>query len=157
MADALPRLAALSPAEMDAEQFARLTRRAISHFGDLPRLAASPLTALPQVQAQGGDNPLDRARALKALLSQSIARLKPQGEYGFTAEWRFYNALYYPYVAGLKPYALQPGEKALDEAARQTLGWLRSSVPERTLHNWQNAAARLVADDIRAEDIRRSA
>jgi hypothetical protein len=38
----------------------------------------------------------------------------------------------------------------IDPAARQALDWFRASVPERTLHNWQNAAARLVAQDLRA-------
>ncbi len=98
-ADALPRLSALEPDEMNEEQFNRLTRRALSHLGDLPKLAASPLVNLPIVQ---GSNPLDRAHSLKSLLVQSIQKLKPQSEmeFGITDEWRFYNALHFPYVLG---------------------------------------------------------
>jgi len=49
-ASALPRLdAERDLADMDAAEFARLTRRALSHYGDLPRLAANPLTRLPQI------------------------------------------------------------------------------------------------------------
>ena len=44
---ALDHAAARAPAD-DAD-FIRYTRRALSHFGDLPRLAASPLTHLPLI------------------------------------------------------------------------------------------------------------
>ena len=153
-ADALPRLSGLEPAEMDKEQFTRLTRRALSHLGDLPRLAASPLVNLPIVQ---GTNPLDRAQALKALLVQSIQKLKPLSPVGFgnTDEWRYYNALHFPYVLGLKPYARRADYASLDETARAALEWFQTSVPERTLHNWQNAAAKLIAEDIRRSRLQR--
>ena len=138
----------------DAE-FVRLTRRALSHYGDLPRLAASPLTRLPIVDARlaargAPDNPLERAAELKAILAESIARLKPRegGEFGNTDAWRYYNALYFPYVVGLKPYSRRAHNHELDLAARQALEWFARVVPERTLHNWQNAAAKLVAEDV---------
>lgn len=35
--------------ELDEETFARLTRRALGHYGDLSKLVASPLTALPAI------------------------------------------------------------------------------------------------------------
>jgi hypothetical protein len=149
-ADMLPRLAsrALEPAEADDEEFARLTRRALSHLGDLPKLAASPLTNLPAI---GASNPLDRAHALKSLLTQSIQKLKPQSraDFGTTDEWRYYNSLYFPYVLGLKPYARRADYDTLDDVSRAALDWFQASVPERTLHNWQNAAAKLVAEDIK--------
>jgi hypothetical protein len=147
-ADGLARLANLEPAEMNEEQFTRLTRRALSNLGDLPKLAASPLVNLPIIQ---GTNPLDRAHALKSLLVQSIRKLKPhtEAEFGITDEWRYYNALYFPYVLGLKPYTRRTDYDSLDEAARAALDWFQTSVPERTLHNWQNAAAKLIAEDLR--------
>jgi hypothetical protein len=150
-ADILPRLAsrALWPAEADDVEFARLTRRALSHLGDLPKLAASPLTNLPIIQ---GSNPLDRVHMLKLLLTESIQKLKPQSnnEFGTTDEWRYYNSLYFPYVVGLKPYTRRADYDSLDETSRAALDWFQTSVPERTLHNWQNAAAKLVAEDIKA-------
>ena len=150
-ADALPRLSTLEPSLMDDEQFVRLTRRAISQLGDLPKLATSPLTNLPLI-AQGGDNPLDRAHALKALLIGSIQRLKPRhdADFGTSDEWRYYNALYFPYVVGLKPFTRLPDRDVLDNASRQALEWFQASVPERTLHNWQNNAARIIAEDIKS-------
>jgi hypothetical protein len=154
---ALPRLR-LDPeiAALDEAEFARLTRRALSHYGDLARLAASPLTRLPQIEERLGergapDQPIERAAELQALLAESIARLKPRegGEFGTSDAWRYYNALYFPYVAGVKPYRRRGDTEDLDRTARQALAWFDSQVPQRTLHNWQNAAARLVARDLR--------
>jgi hypothetical protein len=137
---------------LDETQFVHLTRRALSHYGDLPRLAASPLTRLPVIDMrlaarQTANHTLARATELKQLLWEAIRHLKPPGENGFqsTDAWRHYNALYFPYVVGLKPYSRRADDMGLDATSRQALDWLRAQVPERTLYNWQNAAARLVA------------
>jgi hypothetical protein len=37
----------------------------------------------------------------------------------------------------------------LDPAARRALAWFVEQVPERTPHNWQNAAAKLIAAEPR--------
>jgi hypothetical protein len=147
-AEALPLLSTLELGAGDEEQFARLTRRALSHLGDLPKLATSPLVNLPQVT---GTNPLDRAHALKYLLMQSIQKLKPHtaAKFGTTDEWRYYNSVHFPYVLGLKPYSRRADYDSLDETSRAALDWFQTSVPERTLHNWQNTAAKLIAADIR--------
>ena len=157
-ARALPRAnPGLDPQSLDEEEFARLTRRALSNFGDLPRLSASPLTNLRLVErriaARGApDDAIERAAELKALLAESIARLKPRTDaaFGTSDEWRLYNALHFPYVVGLKPYSARYRIKPADPAAREALEWFRVSIPERTLHNWQNTAARLVARDLLA-------
>jgi hypothetical protein len=126
-------------------------------MGDLPRLASSPLTRLPGVEqrlaARGApDQPLERAAELRALLTESIARLKPRdgGDFGTSDAWRHYNALHFPYVVGLRPYRRRPSHNGLDPTAQQALDWFGAQVPERTLHNWQNAAAKLVAEDLRS-------
>jgi hypothetical protein len=139
----------------DEAEFTRLTRRAISAYGDLTKLATSPLTHLPIIQHRlnqrnAHDDTLERAKELKALLTESIMRLKPNGaDFGTSDEWRYYNALYFPYVAGLKPYSLRGFADDLDGAYRDALTWFRSQVPERTLYNWQNAATMLIAQDLR--------
>lgn len=150
---------ALDPARLDEAEFVRLTRRALGNFGDLPRLAASPLARLPLVEARlaarrGRDDALERATELKAILGESVARLKPRrgGDFGTSDEWRYYNALYFPYIVGLKPYsrrALEQGSAPSDPAARAALDWFLTAVPERTLYNWQATAAKLVAADLR--------
>jgi hypothetical protein len=153
---ALPRRSDNPLGGVDEETFARLTRRALGHYGDLSKLVASPLTALPIIDerlAERGapDQPLERANELKALLADRIARLKPRdgGDFGTTEQWRYYNSLYFPYVVGVRAYAQNATAAGLDPVARQAWQWFVTEVPQRSLHNWQNAAARLIAADLR--------
>ncbi|GFG55463.1 hypothetical protein CQY20_24570 [Mycolicibacterium agri] len=146
--------------EVDDETFVRLTRRALGHYGDLSKLVASPLTALPiideRLAARGApDQPLERANELRALLAERIARLKPRddAEFGTTEQWRHYNALYFPYVVGVRAYAQNATAAGLDPVARQAWQWFVTEVPQRSLHNWQNAAARVIAADLRGSPI----
>ncbi len=156
-ARALPRVnETLDLAGLDEAEFIRLTRRALSHFGDLSRLASSPLTFLPSVESRlaergAKDDALERAAELKALLTESVIRLKPRGkgDFGTSDEWRYYNALYFPYIVGLKPYSTRALDNKYDAASQAALEWFRLSVPERTLYNWQSAAAKLVAQDLK--------
>jgi hypothetical protein len=155
---ALP-LRSASPLDgIDDETFARLTRRALGHYGDLSKLVASPLTALPVIDerlaARGApDQPLERANELKALLAERIAALKPRGggDFGTTEQWRHYNSLYFPYVVGVRAYAQNATAAGLDPVARQAWQWFVTEVPQRSLHNWQNAAARVIAADLRGQ------
>jgi len=153
---ALPLRSADPLDDLDDDTFARLTRRALGHYGDLSKLVASPLTALPMIDerlaARGApDQPLERANELKAVLADRIARLKPRdgGDFGTTEQWRYYNSLYFPYVVGVRAYAQNATAAGLDPTARQAWQWLVTEVPQRSLHNWQNAAARLIAADLR--------
>jgi hypothetical protein len=153
---ALPLRSASPLDDVDDDTFARLTRRALGHYGDLSKLVASPLTTLPiiddRLAARGApDQPLERANELKALLADRIARLKPRdgGDFGTTEEWRHYNALYFPYVVGVRAYAQNATAAGLDPVARQAWQWFVTEVPQRSLHNWQNAAARVIAADLR--------
>lgn len=156
-ASILPRVdPSLEPAALDDAEFARLTRRALSNLGNLPRLATSPLTQLPLVRQRlahrrAADDTLERAAELKQLLVEQIGLLKPPGDaaFGTSDAWRYYNALYFPYVVGLKPYSRRADHDGLDAAARQALDWFRAVVPERTLYNWQTAGARLIAQNLR--------
>jgi hypothetical protein len=153
---ALPLVSADPLDDFDDDTFARLTRRALGHYGDLSKLVANPLTALPAVDerlaARGApDQPLERAIELKALLADRIAALKPRdgGDFGTSEQWRHYNSLYFPYVVGVRAYAQNATAAGLDATARQAWQWFVTEVPQRSLHNWQNAAARLIAADLR--------
>jgi len=153
---ALPLRSADPLDDFDDDTFARLTRRALGHYGDLSKLVASPLTGLPAIDerlaARGApDQPLERAIELKALLADRIARLKPRdgGDFGTTEQWRYYNSLYFPYVVGVRAYAQNATAAGLDATARQAWQWFVTEVPQRSLHNWQNAAAKLIAADLR--------
>ncbi|MGV0745041.1 hypothetical protein [Mycolicibacterium sp. XJ870] len=141
---------------IDDDAFVRLTRRALGHYADLSKLVASPLTALPAIDARlaergAPDQPLERANELKALLADRIAALKPRdsGDFGTTEEWRHYNSLYFPYVVGVRAYAQNATAAGLDPVARQAWQWFVTEVPQRSLHNWQNAAAKVIAADLR--------
>lgn len=154
---ALPRRAANPLHDVDDETFARLTRRALGHYGDLAKLMANPLTALPVIDdrlaARGApDQPLERANELRAVLAERIDRLKPRGagDFGTTEQWRHYNSLYFPYVAGVRAYAQNATPAGLDPVARRAWQWLATEVPQRSLHNWQTAAARVIAADLRS-------
>lgn len=145
-----------APETLSDDQFVTVTRRALSQMGNLPKLSASPLTRLILIERRLSKknayaNTLERSAELRALLTESIVRLKPreQGDFGTTDEWRFYNALYFPYVAGLKPYSRRVDHADLAKAEQSALAWFQAQVPERTLYNWQNSAAKLVASDIK--------
>ena len=49
----------------------------------------------------------------------------------------------------MRAYAQNATAAGLDPAARQAWQWFVTEVPQRSLHNWQNAAARLIAADLR--------
>ena len=142
---------------MDEDTFVRVTRRALGHYGDLSKLVASPLTALPHIDERlsrrgAPDQPLERANELRALLAERIAGLKPRDgtDFGTTEQWRHYNSLYFPYVVGVRAYAQNATAAGLDPVSRQAWHWLVAEVPQRSLHNWQNAAARVIATDLRS-------
>ena len=156
-ADALPRAGTASP-EWDAAEFTRLTRKALSQLGNLPKLSTSPLIRLSLIEQrlqQRGmeDHTLARSTELKALLIESIAKLKPSDAVDFdtTPPWRYYNALYFPYTRGLRPYSRGFGRDLQDPTDRIALDWFQDQIPPRTLYNWQAAAAQLIADDLREQ------
>jgi hypothetical protein len=159
LAEALPRrrerhhLIKVSEAE-----FRRLTLRALDDFGDLGRLLRSPLIDLPTVDRRltghGAEKPLARAIELRAVLQESVARLKPDGLFGTTEEWRHYNALHYCCVIGIRPYERQLNSEGLDRDSRRAYDWFRRYVPRRTLREWQREGATLVADRLWGELVR---
>jgi hypothetical protein len=150
LAEALPRrrerhtLIALTEAE-----FRRLTARALNDYGDLGRLLRSPLIDLPTVDrrltGRNAEKPLARALELRAVLQESVARLKPDGLFGTGDEWRHYNALHYCCVLGMRPYERRIDTEGLDRDGRRALDWFRRYVPRRSLRQWQREGADLVA------------
>ena len=136
--------------DIDHDEFVRLTRRALSHMPNLPRLAASPLTdmQLINLRVEGDANTLQRANELRLVLAECIDALRPQerGEYGTGDEWRFFNALYYPYVEGISPYKRSLFYDDLEQPIEDVVKWFQTTVPPRTLYNWQNRGAELIAD-----------
>lgn len=50
----------------------------------------------------------------------------------------------------MRAYAQNATPSGLDPVARQAWKWFVTEVPQRSLHNWQNAAARVIAADLRS-------
>jgi hypothetical protein len=64
------------------------------------------------------------------------------GLFGTTEEWRYYNALYYCCVLGLRPYdRRRVRTDGLDRDARRALDWFRRYVPRRHMRQWQREGA----------------
>jgi hypothetical protein len=82
---------------------------------------------------------------LRAVLQESVDRLRPAGTWATTDEWRHYNSIYFCVVQGLNPYVRRPRMDGLDREARQAVDWMRRYVPRRTLRRWQAEAASIVA------------
>lgn len=133
-----------------------MTRRALSHYGDLGKLVSNPLVDLPVITTRlarrgSADAPIERATELKTLLGECIAQLRPTAndKFGTSEEWRYYNALYFYYVRGIRPYSVRTKHADLDPVCRRALSWFADQVPQRTLHNWQTAAAGIIARELR--------
>jgi len=159
--DELPRQAASPIVDTeDHVSFSRLTRRALSQMDDLTKLSGNPLTELTVLdqrleEAGVATNQTSRTNELRAVLIEAIAAMKPMdgAAFGTTGQWRFYNALYYPYVIGLRPYSRRGEYFDLDETTQQALNWFRGQVPQRTLYNWQKIGAQSVARYLRDLDL----
>jgi len=84
-------------------EFTQQVRAALAHYWGGPQLTHSPLVNLNVVQEaidQYDGNPV---RALRAILSQAIENLRPDGERRMTAaEWLLYNILELRFVQGLR-------------------------------------------------------
>ncbi|MEV4638728.1 hypothetical protein AB0J80_15390 [Actinoplanes sp. NPDC049548] len=137
---------------MDEEEFRRLTRRALDDFGDVGRLLRNPLIDLPMVDRRlhtrgpgVAEQPLVRAAELRTVLAEHVAKLRPAAGFGTTDEWRWYNALHYCCVLGLRPYDRAPQTDGLGRDARQALDWFRRHVPRSTLRRWTAEGADKVA------------
>jgi hypothetical protein len=163
-----------SPVLTDQKRFKDAVRRAISGLKSPPRLAQSPLLALPIVaqrvqQANLPDNRLNRVAALRELLIEQIDGLRPSDDDSSTVgdSWRFYNVLYYPYVRELsRKAALAEARRLAEERRRngqreasdfeQVLNWL-ADVDEDTFYKWQRRASDTIASIIWEENQKLSA
>ncbi len=157
--DTLPRVAATAAlGEIRDEEFARHTRHALRSLGNLTQLAANPLVDLRAVTCalESAGQPLtltSRAMALQTLLTETVITLKPEAsDFGTTPAWRHYNALYYPYVVGMKPYSVKSTVEDIEPQHREAWQWFREQVPERTLYHWQRTAVNVVARALKEQE-----
>ncbi len=94
-------LAGLEASPLYAPDFLALVRDALSHYWGGPKLSRSPLLRLNVVRAALAANDGVPAKALRAVLRESIERLRPSSVPSLTAnEWVVYNILDYRYLRG---------------------------------------------------------
>ncbi|WP_203780104.1 hypothetical protein [Paractinoplanes rishiriensis] len=150
LADALPRHRQRHRLiTTDRDDFLRFTRQALDNYDNLGRLMRSPLTDLPAVDRRLGalaaEQPLARALELRAVLAESVDRLRPAGKFDTSDEWRHYSALYFCVILGLDPYERRPRTEGLERDARLAVDWMRRNVSRPTLRRWQSEAAAIVS------------
>ena len=98
---ASPQRLDLSP--IHSGEFAELVKEALGQLWGGPRLSQSPLLRLRIVQEQLSVSDHVPAKALRTVLQEAIAKLKPAGERSMTASaWVVYNILELKYVQRLR-------------------------------------------------------
>ncbi len=92
-----------APASGPTQEFVDLIRDALRDFWGGPRLTDPELLELKVVKNLLPENDGNAARAVRAVLSEAIESLKPEGQRSFTAtEWVLYNILELRFVQGRK-------------------------------------------------------
>jgi hypothetical protein len=95
------RLQRLESNPVYAPDFPKVVKEALSHYWGGPRLVNSPLMDMRLVRQAMQKNDGVPARALRAVLTEAIERLRPPGERSMTAsEWMVYNILELKFIQG---------------------------------------------------------
>jgi hypothetical protein len=88
---------------VDAPNFTRMVRDALSDYWGGPQLTGSPLLGMGIVQDVVAQYDGNAVRALRAVLGQAIEELRPDGERQMTtAEWLLYNILELKFIQGMR-------------------------------------------------------
>ena len=94
-------LEALDDHPLYAPDFKRWVKEALSHYWGGPKLTESPLLKLKVVKEALRENGGHPAKALRAVLTQAIEGLKPEGQRSMTAmDWTLYNILDLKFIQG---------------------------------------------------------
>ncbi|MHB8626636.1 MAG: hypothetical protein ACYDBJ_05355 [Aggregatilineales bacterium] len=87
---------------LDSSELAHLIHEALRDYWGGPGLTESRLLALNVVKRALAQNDDNQARAIRAVLSQAIESLRPEGPPRKTADWTLYNVLNMRFVQGRK-------------------------------------------------------
>jgi hypothetical protein len=113
--------------------FVDLVRDALKDYWGGPRLTAKPLLQLNVVKSKLDENEGNPARAVRAVLTNAMEKLKPEGQRSMTmTEWVLYNIVELRFVQG---------KKVLDVARRLAMS-------EADLYRKQKYAINQVAQNI---------
>jgi hypothetical protein len=135
------RLEALESNPVYAPDFSKVVREALRHYWGGKGLAESPLLRTRLVRQLLDDNEGVPVRALRAVLSAAIERLRPEGERSMTAtEWVVYNILESRFVQG----------RPIREVA------VRMAISESDFYRKQRVAIEQLADTLVAMELEAS-
>jgi hypothetical protein len=88
---------------VEADEFRRWTRDALSHYWGGPKLTTNPLLSLRVVERWTREHGGNAMKGLRAVLKQAIERLRPDGQRQMTTpEWLLYNILELKFLQGRK-------------------------------------------------------
>lgn len=98
-----PPMQAIDSSPVYSPEFQQWVRDALSHYWGGPKLTESPLLGLRVVNEATREQGGGQAQGLRAVLSEAIERLRPDGERKMTAaEWILYNILDLKFIRGLR-------------------------------------------------------
>lgn len=118
---------------IEAPEFRRWVRDALSHYWGGPKLASSPLLGLRVVERAAWEHDGNVLKGLRAVLEQAIEQLRPDGQRQMTApEWILYNILDLKFLQG----------RRVGEIAR------RLAMSESDLYRKQRVAIEAVAQTL---------
>jgi hypothetical protein len=96
-------IGAIDASPIYAPDFGNWVKDALTDYWGGPRLTESPLLRLNIVAAALEANDYNAAKAMRSVLDDALARLRPEGERSMTAyEWLAYNILELKFVRGLR-------------------------------------------------------
>ena len=125
------------------EEIADQIHDALSHYWGGPRLTKNPLLELEVVQQALPDHDHNAIKALRAVLSEGIERLRPEGERKLTTpEWLLYNILELKFLRGQKvrevAMQLAVSESDLYRKQRIAIDNLAKIITDMEIHARQN-------------------
>lgn len=83
--------------------FPHWVKEALSHYWGGPKLTTTPLASLRIVREALAANDQNTARAMRAVLTSALNRMKPEGERSLTArDWLLYNILELRFLRGMR-------------------------------------------------------
>jgi len=86
----------------DSRAYEKWVKEALNHFFGGPKLSQSPLIQLTSVQKRIRENEESSIKALREVLREATARLRPSGERQYTNEWILFNILDLKFMEGWK-------------------------------------------------------
>ncbi|MCB0076698.1 MAG: hypothetical protein KDD73_04690 [Anaerolineales bacterium] len=147
--DALPPTLESAISPINDEEFNSWVKDAFGHYWGGPQLTESPLLALRVVRDKLSEHDNNPARALRAVLTDALDALKPEGEREMTTpEWLLYNILDLKYIQGRRAREvanrLAMSESDLYRKQRRAIDEVAKAIGQMEEASTREAALRLL-------------